>query len=99
MAAGAKAISTVLCVSGGPIERATMTTNTPGIIRTELKAICQKSERYLIVESKSYNFLASSTSVDKIVSWTRQTGPVWIMGTPLFYSYKVQYDREPESLV
>ncbi|CAK9097384.1 Cathepsin D [Durusdinium trenchii] len=27
---------------------------------------------------------------------TKQNGPVWIMGTPLFYSYKVQYDREPE---
>lgn len=25
-------------------------------------------------------------------------GPVWIMGTPLFYSYKVQYDREPEQI-
>ncbi len=24
------------------------------------------------------------------------SGPIWIMGTPLFYSYKVQYDREPE---
>lgn len=27
---------------------------------------------------------------------TPKNGPVWIMGTPLFYSYKVQYDREPE---
>ncbi|CAJ1343879.1 unnamed protein product [Effrenium voratum] len=27
---------------------------------------------------------------------TQKNGPVWIMGTPLFYSYKVQYDREPE---
>jgi len=27
---------------------------------------------------------------------TLKHGPVWIMGTPLFYSYQVQYDREPE---
>jgi len=24
------------------------------------------------------------------------SGQIWIMGSPLFYSYKVQYDREPE---
>jgi len=27
---------------------------------------------------------------------TLKNGPIWIMGTPLFYSYQVQYDREPE---
>ncbi|CAE7667378.1 CTSD [Symbiodinium microadriaticum] len=29
---------------------------------------------------------------------TLKNGPIWIMGTPLFYSYQVQYDREPERM-